>query len=58
MFNGQGDNPPKGLVNKTENTEDADGTYTFSVTWTYGDVDKEATADAYTYAHVAEGTNE
>jgi hypothetical protein len=58
MFNGTGDNAPAGLVNKTENTEDADGTYTFSVTWTYGGVNKEATANAYTYTHVAEGANE
>ncbi len=58
MFNGTGDNPPAGLVNKTENTEGANGTYTFSVTWTYGGVNKEATASAYTYTHVAEGANE
>ena len=58
MFNGTGNNPPAGLVNKTENTKGADGTYTFSVTWTYGGVNKEATASAYTYTHVAEGANE
>ena len=49
MFNGQGDNPPKGLVDKTENAEGTDGTYTFSVTWTYGGVTKNAAADEYTY---------
>ncbi|MCI9566483.1 MAG: hypothetical protein HFF54_00895, partial [Lawsonibacter sp.] len=49
MFNGQGDNPPKGLVDKTENAEGTSGTYTFSVTWTYGGVTKNAAADEYTY---------